>query len=678
MFHSSFYPFGAIGPLEFLWQPVNDDDVIVDLDEASTKLWLTVSPAVHDEVMEELTVAAEKFGHGCRGDQSENAEVGVVDGEVSLGSKVAVTSLRDEFVRFRLIGPRSHAVVMETLKPIINEPSTSETADTPSLTSGADLSQIPVPIPWWNEDHALPAHTELLGNRLGMLRNASGPEEFPRGTVVGMMVLDPRLFTPNKKTDMVSGFYPRRKVDWWKEGEGERKGEGEGEQENEEERSSNELKLALGDSPQIETESAAAYTHDGSVGVASEKLPLPNMAYSPLWSARVREVVSQSKIPDHILNDLRSQSLVSTAELLLGDRSPRIPVMLVRQEYSSRVDGVLQLGGDTHCHGYQTTGVPKSVVTSSVGGWDLLLPSNWGMAFWVSLIYRGARACGGVGLRKCCLETGTPSFPEDHPDTGAGLKGAEQRGREEEREYRQRPPNKRCNFGKLSIQNPFFSPWGELVKERENSCFLSEQDSEENVGVASEPPAKRPRVANGDSDIINKADAPAMGAEHGKDFYVLRSKLALLSLSHFLDHIGRARPGSHSGTKSPPREPTTPSFDILVRDFEIDKLLEEHPSALVGITFEMLHRGNATNNDIISVPTVSDLQNLTDSLKNFHGPEETLHSRGLTVVEGDVICVGVSGLSRQKMAEVKRERKRREKALEKESGPKPTRDEGMQ
>ncbi|CAI8005076.1 hypothetical protein GBAR_LOCUS4063 [Geodia barretti] len=70
----------------------------------------------------------------------------------------------------------------------------------------------------------------------------------------------------------------------------------------------------------------------------------------------------------------------------------------------------------------------------------------------------------------------------------------------------------------------------------------------------------------------------------------------------------------------------------------------------------MLHRGNATSNDTISVPTLSDLQNLTDSGENFNGPEERLSSRGLTVVEGDVVCVGVSGLSRSKMAEVRKKR----------------------
>ena len=103
----------------------------------------------------------------------------------------------------------SHAVVMETLKPITGEPVTSVIISNEQLTSEPDLSQIPVPIAWWNDDnHTLSDHSALLGNSLEALRNVSKPGEFPSSTVLGMVVQDPQLFTPSKNSDMVCAFYP--------------------------------------------------------------------------------------------------------------------------------------------------------------------------------------------------------------------------------------------------------------------------------------------------------------------------------------------------------------------------------------------------------------------------------------------------------------------------------------
>ena len=401
------------------------------------------------------------------------------------------------------------------------------------------------------------------------------------------------------------------------------------------------------------------------------------------------------------------------------DKSPRIPVILVRQSYaSSHVDGVLQLGEEGRS--YQTGGL-KSVTTSTAEGWDLLLPREWAMAFWVAMVYRGARACGRAALQKCHLETGCPFFPDDYPDTRAGRAEGERKRREAEAKYRCYPPDKRRNYGKLSVQNPFRSPWGELVREwreKKKGCLISEVSGEEDASVCSsdkdggrmegersvgegtgrgtsnalegevadggsrvgedvgsEPPAKRIKLD------VNNADKIAPETPIFKDFYVLRSKSSLLSLSRFFNALAVMKPAHNSSATSGETKilesAKNQSFHSLLKDFEIDKLLQEHSQALIGISFEMLHRGNATSNDIISAPTLSDLQNLGDSGKNFDGPEETLCSRGLMVVKGDVVCVGVSGLSRGKLVEVKRER-RKKKEKEKEQEDKTVADENSE
>ena len=716
MYHSDRYPYGAIGPVKFLWQPVNDD--VVSTTDSTIKLWLTVSPAIYDEVMNELTVAMATFDPGCRGDRpkNNNGESSVVDSGESRSSKVTVTSLRDEFVRFRLIGPRSHTIVMETLKPITADPMTSDPGE-PHLISRPDLSRIPIPVPWWNGNWTLAAHTELLSNNLGALRNASNLEVFPRGAVIGMVVGDPRVCVrAKKKSGVVCGWYPGRRVDWWGcEGGDECEGEGEGEGGGEEGRCEGELcdmevscegVMGGGDKGGVkkssndvitghtETESDTSHKKDTQTpndvidsknDVADPNFPLKDLADSPLWCASIRKIVSESKAPDHILNEVRSQTLVGSSEVCLGERSPRIPVMLVRREYaSSHVDGVLQL--ESGCRGYRPLST-KSVATSNVGGWDLLLPSNWGMPFWISLIYGGARACGRRGLNKVRLECGVSSFPEDYPDTSAGVSVSGVREREREREYCRRPPDKRKNFGKLTIWSPFSSAWGEVVRGwRGKVGSLVTREVGGAVGVVCEPPAKRPRVADddGDGDIITGQSLTGKDSKFDTKFYVLRSKSSLLSISRFLhrirltksaSHSGTAsglhqesirlvRPESHSGTESGPNQTqqataANASFQNLVRECGIDRILEEHSNSLVGVVFEMLHRGNANSNDIISVPTLLDLQKLTDSREKNYGPEEPPCARGVTVAEGDVVCVGVSGLTSEEREGAKRERGRR-------------------
>ena len=207
------------------------------------------------------------------------------------------------------------------------------------------------------------------------------------------------------------------------------------------------------------------------------------------------------------------------------------------------------------------------------------------------------------------------------------------------------------------------APWVGLVGQwqRETESLLSPTPVGVAVGGTCEPPAKRPRIGNVASESVIDTPLPLCGLEIRRDFYALRSQSALISLSHFLSHIFSARLLSHSGTTSSPDQTTREAkpFQLLMKEFQMDKILNEHANSLVGVIFEMLHRGNAGTNNIITTPILSDLKNLSDSQKNIHGPEEPLCSRGVTVVESDVVCVGVSGLSRKERCEVQRERKKK-------------------
>ena len=887
MYHADQYPYGAIGPIEFLWQPppIDVGDAVQNTEitarqtssnqtgqtgsnhppssfetttthispatiattsqtglntssqpvpsgkkTSSTKLWLVVSPAIYKEALTEISTSVEqfrsrKFKHSQENVASDRSEVvkssqhekewekmadpdslelstesndmhleseraceeslsvgemGGVPGPAVVTDGLTVRSLKDELVRFRLVGPRSHALVMETLKPVVKSVSNEATTSSNHLsTPPPDLATIPDTIPWWDGNENLNRHNQLLSTHYERLKAATTPTEFPRGTILGMVVQDPRLFTPSKKTDMVSEHYPKKKGPLGRFGVDRESGVKEGEKKvGKKERKGGE-DLGSDVSSVVESEEeeesvASGSEHEAMEGSLSDgederekssgklrrraldvvesaavplKLPTSPLAYSPLWDPLVRETVKDSRIPDHILNNARSKLLVKSSVLDLGQKAPRVPVLLIQQSLTAQLSGVLRLGNN----GYRGNldGMPSPVTTSLVSGWDLVLPNNWAMAFWVSLVYRGARACGMTDLHKCYLECGIPFFPPDYPDTRVGRHFSEERGRATEEKFRRYPPDKRRNYGKLLIQDPFVSPWGKLVRlwQRnhmiERICSVpvapvakqpaaAESDSDEDEMYESgfdsgsgeetqveevlvEPPAKRPRIDGSDSEGLvmqaepNEAsgeprlESDQIAVESGtaskegilaervgivtvedapQDYYVLRSKSSLIRISHFLHclfsqklrlHRLHSNLTSHRSILSHEDQTVFPrllqqqSFHAIARDHDIDSLLRENPNALVTICFEMMKRGNVHEQAIISLPTSSDFRDLV-SKQRFQGPEETVHPKGVTVVEDGVICVGVSGLTRKKTREVKmrwktsaQERKKMEK-----------------
>ena len=887
MYHANQYPYRAIGPAQFLWQPPirisPTDDITSTMQAANAsqtgqagsgtsqtslcqqamKLWLVCSPAMYKEAMAEISSSVSQFL--AQSEQSKTARLGT--GMEQGQGLVSVRSLKDELVRFRLIGPRSHALVMETLKPIFGQdaaepPNTQSERErstsvldsggggegskrgnlsgaTPNQPSSSDLASIPDAKPWWNGNGTMQAHNHLLSSCYERIKTASNASEVPRGLVVGMVVQDPRLFTPTKKTDMVSSRYPKRRgmvgelyhVKQGKgeekeeeeeekeeeeeeveeevgeeEREGEEEWEGEEEEEEEEEEGEGEEQMfcpseeeegeEAGEEEEEEGEEEGEEAGEGEGDVAEGdgedqmeverrrklegelqqkpsmwkpppqvshpnkageregeetggtdtdlreqviRVPVttsttfgsvatsPMLAYSSLWDPHVREVVKLSRIPDHALSNVRSKSLVRSEVLDLGSKSPRIPVLLIQQSSPAQPSGMLSMRDGPLSSDYGRVG--STVTTSSEVGWDLVLPTNWAMAFWIALVYRGARACGLSELRKCYLESGMLHFPHDYPDTSAGRALAEEQRKIAEEKFCCRPPDKRRNYGKLLIQHPFSQPWEALVRQwkRESRVERVLRERCPEVGVASDsegessesresgfdsgeemepevsilPPAKRPRVASDklETELVEgkvklvSLSSPVHPTHQGNgvvvvrdksthdSYYVMRLKSSLVKIARFLYVLfshkmkwiktrSYQRANGLPSTSSSSSFLPLPAFHTLLREHGVDTLLKDNLNALVTVSFEMLHRGAALEQATISVPSSADLRDLVMK-QRFQGPEEVIHPKGLTIVEGEVICVGVSGLTRRQTDEMKAKRKmeaKERRAAEKNRG----------
>ena len=748
MYRSRCYPHGAIGPIQFLWQMqthchIEDEMDLNSSQLSASKLWVWCHPGMYEEVLSEVQAAVESFNSrqsdGSAVRKVPSSTTGTNTGEVvvcktgesgavsqpssskttitSTGREVvasktsisiSVKSLKDELVRFRLIGPRSHALLMETLKPVFNfkphqppaSPSEQPASSSSSLTASESESfSLPDISKWWKGHQNSAEHAIVLSLCYSIIKSASNPAEFSRGVAIGMTVSDPRLFIPSKRTDMVSAYYPQKDQDFDLEGQsGVKKNDDSDVSDLESSDESGSLGDIESNSDQSDLEPEAC--HDTATGMEQDQevpyrepepvqtegqssavfphsVPL-DVAYSPIWDASIRETVSKFKMSNHSLNSLRSKQFLKSDKLKLREKASYIPVLLIQQSLQPGVP----LGREAP---------DQDVLSSSSShlgsGWDIIIPSNWAMAFWIGLIYRGARACGMRELRKCSLETLMPHFPEDFPDTHTGQQYIKAQKQQLEQKFKKYPPDKRRNYGKLLIQQPFHQPWEKLVERWSRPSRLShflpkvnlqDDDHDSDEDISSQPAAKRVKVDTGsdppllpsftDQSNCQSSTAVVQNTQYKEEhataedalsqkevvssFYVLRSRDVLTALNQFLHYLFNQK----NKPRAPHPDPTT-IFQQAIQKFGIDECLERHSQALILVQFEVLQRGVVGERATISVPTAVDLSPLNKKNKAFSGPTEILHPKGMTVVENGSICIGVSSLTRKEIKEVRMLRK---------------------
>ena len=718
------YPQGVIGPVQFLWQslppcPKGTSHTDREKDRAlltqyePISLWIWCHPAMHADILSEVTALVASFnarkfaqsaGHPTA-DTFHNPATSEPSKEEEEDTKlVSVRDLKSELLRFRLIGPRSHALLMEALKPVLNLNSDKDggSSETETDSMEVDPPGIPDAPRWWQHgsqvDLHLCRHSELLSESFEYLKSATSPAQFTKGTVIGMTVLDPRLSTPSKKIDLVSVHYPPKKNGFVTPRKRKKGREEEVSSENSEadEIDANNLASSTGPGPTSDAELGVLSSAgiEQAIETKSEVNPvvvssLPaELAYSPIWNPYVRVIVSNSKVSTHIINKLRSEKFLRSSELNLGTKASKIPVLLIQQTLSTPSSSVSDR---------KRTMLPT---VPQVGcGWDIVIPANWGREFWVSLVYHGARACGMKELKKCSLEILTPHFPNDFPDTPAGQLHYEEERKILEERFRRYPPDKRRNYGKLLISSPFDFPWSEIVSTWKKESRINRichplqsvkrikldeelgpqhEQQQEEAGFPFESLLEESRARKRTLDSHNVSDsqvAPLPLMSILSPMYVLRSKEVMCSLNQLIDHLFTHKlQQSNMSSGTPPSSSESAYqrslFRSAVHEFSINSHLRNHSSALLGVRVQMYQRGTLTERDMISMPTVSDFSPLLSCSRSrpHSGPKEELHPKGITLDEGHSLTIGVSSLTRKEMKEMKEERKLKEKLLKKSKG----------
>jgi len=198
---------------------------------------------------------------------------------------------------------------------------------------------------------------------------------------------------------------------------------------------------------------------------------------SGIWEKSVREAVKKAKLTDHQINKMRQQQLVPASHL--PSSSPQIPMVIMERAAE---------GKDAYGSGF-----------------DVLLPSGWGMPFWIALVYQGAHVGGVEADENIAFERMSPHFPTHYPDTIQYQEQARVLLKERSEKHSSHPPNKRINYGKLGFRNPFSISWDHLVSEWKHNAR-----------------------------ILMKKDAFSNGVNEPRGFYVLREKKLLSHLHKLL------------------------------------------------------------------------------------------------------------------------------------------------
>ncbi|XP_069477513.1 ribonucleases P/MRP protein subunit POP1 [Ambystoma mexicanum] len=335
-------------------------------------------------------------------------------------------------------------------------------------------------------------------------------------------------------------------------------------------------------------------------------------ARSLLWNEVVRKSVTENKISEQEINRLRRELLVPGSKLELGVSESKIPVLIIQQP--GRVAGDERRGWGA--------------------GWDICLPKGWGMAFWMSFIYRGARIGGLKEGFHHSLCKGTPHIPNDFPDCPAGVQTAKELETRLLEKFNRRPPAKRTNYVKHGSVAPFLCPWKQLTHNWEakykteaegaSAKVLGGKICEEGMRMSNHCKLQQAGTATIGMDLTETLDskdatsqstiekiqpAPAEDTdEQVISFCVLRCRRLIKQLSYW------CRP-SQKGRKI--------QQELTAGD--VEPLICLYPRTLVWVRLSLMKKGTPEMHAMICIPLQEDLMHLRKD-GQYSGPQEPKHS----------------------------------------------------
>ncbi|XP_053678009.1 ribonucleases P/MRP protein subunit POP1 [Anopheles nili] len=275
LYEDGAYPYGCLGKVRFLWRP-NDT-----ADEDHRTVWIFAHPTFYRQLVEQL-VKIFQLQNALRKTNSTIKDITRNPAEIrfprysSPESTVEVVELKDTLNRFQLTGPLSHATLNKTFRLFV-PPTQTDVANQTWFTEYSDRS---------------PKCKKVLTNQMAYwtdIKDLTSPGELSPGEVIALIVQDPRLNRPSRRTK------------------------------------------ALPELP-------ARYNFAESI-LPREMQPRAIRSISPLWDETIRKRIGEEMKSTHELNQLRNAEAFvpgepCASELLLQP----VPVILLQNPGSQDAD----------------------------------------------------------------------------------------------------------------------------------------------------------------------------------------------------------------------------------------------------------------------------------------------------------------------------------------------------
>ncbi|CAI5663393.1 unnamed protein product [Oreochromis niloticus] len=313
------YPSQPLGPVTFLWRPRTQGSV-------HRQLWIWAHPTLKQDLLPELQTVCQcceavippaapvevnptleadsepentpeaKPVPGTKRKRSRKDATGPPAKKIlgdgtrlpstpvswrSSSNGIVINDLTMEIVRYRLIGPQSHSVLVDTLE---------------AATGCDEVQKSQTCSLWWPQhcsDEAKMTLHQQQADIFNILKGIYSTAELPSGTVLGLTVDDPRLTLPRKRVKALPCVKQAQGVCH--------------------------VCVFL---PEVDEEKRRKLMLEG--------VPEP-CCQSFIWEQSVRDNVTDNKISEQELNRMRSEVLVPGSRLSPTPLQGRVPILLVHQ-----------------------------------------------------------------------------------------------------------------------------------------------------------------------------------------------------------------------------------------------------------------------------------------------------------------------------------------------------------
>ncbi|XP_045495916.1 ribonucleases P/MRP protein subunit POP1 [Colias croceus] len=354
IYYPNSYPYDFIGKVEFVWVQTESQPFLI----------LFVHPSQVKEVeyiLTDIITCSTAFV----AKNNDNKRVKLTNELLNVKIKL----MYGNYNRFRLTGPKSHAVLTHSLKCVTD----INNIDSNEWVAVAKTSNINLDL-------------QNKSNYWSSINNLFSPAQVPPRIVIGLIVKDPRWSRPRKRTK--------------------------------------------------------AQTKQPSTS-QDNLTSIPSYASSsPLWDENICNIVKKNAVSNTKFIDHVTMTEIVPGEVNEDDPALQsIPVVLIQQAGSQNSES-------------------KKIGYGS--GWDIIVPSGYGIPFWLTFVMFGARTGGLRETENLAHEMGECYFS---PDSNSGRIEGKRIEKQLKEHYFKRPPSKRVNYIKLGILNPFICPWNILLKD---------------------------------------------------------------------------------------------------------------------------------------------------------------------------------------------------------------------